>query len=299
MEAPFKKNAHLKICALFFGQIFRFFGFLFLSLNFCAYAVEQSTAEVDFHNESKVFDFHNILSFYQPSYFLVFYHNESPDYEMYAGKTPANAKLAKNEAKVQFSAYLPLLRSIFGNDDIRLYFAYTQLFLWQIYNSRTLYIREVNYEPIFWIRYHFRENMFANLQLDHQSNGKGGYMEISWNRVIGYAEFTSKNWYAQINLWVPFWILYPKHHSSHDLAYYLGYDRIVLSYNWKDIVLSVEGQNLESGFTRGHIMASISYAATSRVKLYLQYFRGYGQTLIEYDHRTTSYGVGIALSDWQ
>lgn len=267
--------------------------------SFNLYALDPSTAETDFHNESKVFDYHNILSFYQPNYILLFAHNKNPDYAIYRNRTPGKSKINHNEAKVQFSLYVPILRSMFGIDDLRFYFAYTQLFFWQIYNSQTPFIREVNYEPIFWLRYHFAENMFANLQFDHQSNGKGGYYEVSWNRIIGSAEFTSEHWYTQFSVWYPFWPLKADGHNAKSLMHYLGYDKIVLSYNWKDIVISFEAQNLESGLKRGHMMGSVSYAANSYIKLYMQYFSGYGQTLIEFDHYTTTYGFGIALSDWQ
>ena len=124
-------------------------------------------------------------------------------------------------------------------------------------------------------------------------------MEVSWNRVIGSAEFTSKNWYTQFTLWYPFLPVKADDHNPKSLTHYLGYGKIILSYQWKDIVMSIEGQNFESGLKRGHFMGSISYSATSRIKLYMQYFNGYGQSLIEFDHRTTSYGIGFALSDWQ
>jgi len=275
--------------------------YLFLTLftfNIVAHAFEPSTAEIDFHNQPLAFDFHNILSFYEPNYLLAFYHTASPDNRMYNGRTPNKVKLRQNEAKVQLSGYVLLLSSMFGNENLRLYLGYTQLFFWQLYSS-TQFMREVDYEPSLFMKWHFAENMFANLIVNHESNGKGGYMEVSWNRVIGSLELTAKNFYAQIIGWYPFFPLKADAHAPHSLVYYLGYDKVILSYNLKDIVFSIEGQNFESGFKRGHIMASLSYSANSRVKLYMQYFMGYGQSLIEFDHYTKSYGIGIALSDWQ
>ncbi len=261
-------------------------------------AFEPSQAEIDFHNQPQAFSFHNMFSFYEPTYLLAWYHTKNPDYDMYDNHTPNHVKLRQNEVKVQFSFEIMLLKRMFGTDNLRFYLAYTQLFFWQLY-SPTQFMREVDYEPILYLKWHFAPNMFANLLINHQSNGKGGYMEVAWNRVIGSVELTAKNFYAQISGWVPFGTVKARSHNSASIAYYMGYDKILLSYNLKDFVFSIEGQNIESGFTRGHIMATVSYSANSRVKLYAQYFSGYGQSLIEFDNRTNAFGVGIALSDWQ
>jgi phospholipase A1 len=34
------------------------------------------------------------------------------------------------------------------------------------------------------------------------------------------------------------------------------------------------------------------------MKGYVQFFNGYGQNLIEYNHRTAAIGIGFAFSDW-
>lgn len=262
------------------------------------YAFEPSQEEIDFHNEPMAFDFHNMISLYEPNYLLAWYHTKNPDTEMYNSRTPNHVKLRQNEAKVQMSAYILLLHQMFGCENLRLYLAYTQLFFWQLYSS-TQFIRETNYEPIIFIKWHFAENMFSSLILDHESNGKGGYMEVAWNRVMLSLELTAKNFYAQITGWIPFGMVKANSHNPNKLPYYLGYEKVILSYNLKDFIFSIEGQNFESGFKRGHIMATVSYSASSRVKLYAQYFTGYGQSLIEFDNRTNAFGIGFALSDWQ
>ena len=58
--------------------------------------------------------------------------------------------------------------------------------------------------------------------------------------------------------------------------------------------------NIESGFSKGAIElgASCHLGVTENLKLYIQYFSGYGESLIDYNHYVSRLGVGIMLSDW-
>jgi phospholipase A1 len=74
-----------------------------------------------------------------------------------------------------------------------LYFAYTNRSFWQLYNENSAPFRETNHEPeIFllmptdWELFGFK-NSFINLGFVHQSNGRGGTLSRSWNRI--YASF--------------------------------------------------------------------------------------------------------------
>jgi phospholipase A1 len=63
--------------------------------------------------------------------------------------------------------------------------------------------------------------------------------------------------------------------------------------------LTLETRNMiESGGRRSGTTVSWSFPMTKYLKGYVQVFSGYGQSLIEYNHRTNSVGMGIALSNW-
>jgi len=49
-----------------------------------------------------------------------------------------------------------------------------------------------------------------------------------------------------------------------------------------------------------HTSAELAYSfpLTPYVYGYVQVFSGYGQSLIEYNHRTNSAGVGLAFNNW-
>ena len=58
--------------------------------------------------------------------------------------------------------------------------------------------------------------------------------------------------------------------------------------------------NLESGFDRGALELGWSFPLWTYpyMKGYIQYFRGYGESLIDYDQRVNRIGIGISLTDW-
>jgi phospholipase A1 len=198
--------------------------------------------------------------------------------------------------KAQLSLIVPVVAHLF-NDKTSLDVAYTQLNYWQVYAS-SQYFRETNYEPEIFVSSHFHRNWLLTAGLDHQSNGRGGDLERSWNRVVVSTAVSGENWVLGAKIWD----LIFKNESSNlhnpDIAHYLGYDALLFSYKFHNVVTSVQVQNLESGFARGSTSITFSYPISKHFLMYTQYFTGYGQSLIEYNHRTQSAGIGIALNDW-
>ena len=97
------------------------------------------------------------------------------------------------EAKYQLSFKVPLWKNI-AKKDMTLWFAYTQLSLWQFYNAKVSSpFRETNYEPEIALAFdtNFKlwgmTNTFILLGLNHQSNGQPDPLSRSWNRL--YASF--------------------------------------------------------------------------------------------------------------
>ena len=237
------------------------------------------------------------LTLYRPTYILPYYYTASPDYVVYNGQTPNKQKIMRNEFKAQLSLLVPIWKNMYGNPNWALNGAYTQLNYWQVYAS-SQYFREINYEPELFFEDHFHRNWLYRLGFDHQSNGRGGELERSWNRAVGTVQFSGDAWLVSLRVWA----LVFQHESSDihnpDIAKFMGYDNLRFSYRVNKAVLSLEMQNLESGMRRGYVQATVSYPVLKHMSLYAQYFNGFGQSLIEYDHRTQGVGLGIAFNDW-
>ena len=198
---------------------------------------------------------------------------------------------------MQISLIFSILSNLFDKPfDINA--AYTQLSYWQVY-SKSQFFRETNYEPEIFISYGFHKNLRTDLGITHQSNGRGGELERSWNRVYLNVNLSGTNWLLSIKPW----FLIFKNDSSNlhnpDITRYLGYERVLLAYKYRSMVWSAQARNtIESGFRRGAYELSWSFPIKGHVHGFVQGFLGYGQSLIEYDHYTNSVGIGITLSDW-
>lgn len=242
------------------------------------------------------------VALYKPTYFLPYYYTGTPNNTPYLYDSPDDPRLSHSEVKYQISFKVPLWKNIYCRPS-SLYFAYTQLSFWQIYNSNKRFVRENNYEPEFFlaneVNYPLFKNWhanFLNLGAVHQSNGYGDYLERSWNRVYLEAITSVCNWMIDFKPW---FILHDQQHNPH-IGYYLGYEQLIVSYKFgNNQVVSLNTRNLlESGGTRGSAELTWSFPITPYLKGFTQVFSGYGQSLMEYNHRTTSAGVGVALNDW-
>lgn len=246
---------------------------------------------------------------YKPVYILPFFHtrqiNTQPHSPAEGHTSPPIDDLSANEAKLQISFKSKLLEDIFGaNGD--LWFGYTQSSRWQVYNSRiSRPFRETNHEPevmLVW-RTDYSLNgwhgRLLSLGINHQSNGRSLPLSRSWNRVTLAAAFEHDDWTLTLRPW---WRI-PEGSSDDDnpdISDYLGRADVHLLRRWgKHQVSLLLRHSLRSG-SRSHAAVQIDYAFPVAGNLYghLQWFSGYGESMIDYNHRTTSYGFGVSLIEW-
>ncbi|HEY5644667.1 MAG TPA: phospholipase A, partial [Pseudomonadales bacterium] len=83
-----------------------------------------------------------------------------------------------------------------------------------------------------------------------------------------------------------------------DIHRYMGYGELLLAYRRQDQVLSMLLRNNLMSDSRGAVELNYSFPLTDKVKGYVQYFNGYGESLIDYDRKVERIGIGFAINDF-
>lgn len=221
------------------------------------------------------------------------------------GYTDYGYDVENHEVKFQLSFKIPLLTGLF-DDRSTLWFGYTQLSLWQLYNSdNSAPFRETNYEPeLFW-RYNIGKDLgpgrldMVSLGFTHQSNGQTEPQSRSWNRITSHIVYGAGRWLFIARPW--YRIPESRNDDNNpDIDRYLGYGDLTTVYKVdenRSISMKL-GNNLRLDDNKTSIELGYSFPLGSTVKGYVQYFNGYGESLVDYNERIQRIGVGVMLHDW-
>jgi phospholipase A1 len=241
-----------------------------------------------------------IVSLHRQNYFLGATYNSNPNRKLYESVGKEAPK--DFEAKFQLSIRMLVWPNLFsGKAD--LYAAYTQLSFWQIYSFSSPF-RETNYEPELFLSFGTNFNVLGLTNrlflfgAVHQSNGMGGDLSRSWNRI--YVEFIAGrgNFVTGLKAW--YRIPEDKEDDDNpDIQHYLGYGHIFGAYKYRKNVFSfLFRNNLRFDENKGSIEVGWSYPIINRLRAYVQYFYGYGESLADYNVRTNRIGIGVMINDW-
>lgn len=238
------------------------------------------------------------ITFYKPTYILPFYYTSSPYHKIYENNTPDHQQLQEAEFKGQISLKAPIWHNVIGQYSA-LNIAFSQVVYWQFY-AKSQYFREINCEAEAFLSKRIIPHWWFNLGAVHQSNGRGGELERSWNRAYIDLAISGERWLISLRPWVLIFKDESINLHNPDITHYLGNGRILLAYQFKNgHTFSLNLRNaIGSLLKRYALECGYSFPIHGHVNGYIQFFDGYGQSLIEYDHRTSSIGIGIAFSDW-
>ena len=239
-----------------------------------------------------------VLSPHKQNYVLLASYNEHPNYEIY---NIPESEFDRFEVKFQLSFKIPVYQGVLGTD-ADLYAAYTNLSFWQAYNRKiSSPFRETVHEPEMflvvpndWTLFGWK-NSLMQFGLVHQSNGEGGFLSRSWNRLYANFLFEKGDFLVGVRPWhrIP-----ESDDDNPDIAEFLGHYEMRGIYKRDDHTFSLMARNLFEN--RGHETFQVdwSFPIYKRWRGYMQYFSGYGESLVDYNADIKRFGVGVQLTDW-
>ena len=252
----------------------------------------------------------NIRS-YQPVYLMPGYWTSDKN-ERPSSPNPTNTvqpdqeqQLKSMEAKFQLSLKTKAVENLFGdNGDV--WVGYTQSSRWQVYNeAESRPFRETNYEPeaslVFRTNYEMQglNWRMLGLTLNHQSNGRSDPLSRSWNRVILNLGFERDDFALMLRPW------YRIEEGSADdnnpdITDYVGRGDLTAFYRWKEHDFSLMLRHSLKGGDDSHgaVQFDWTFPISGKLRGQVQLFDGYGESLIDYNHRATYVGVGVSLMNW-
>lgn len=241
------------------------------------------------------------LTAYRPSY-LLYSRMSSPNQAPFRA-SPTGDRLRNNEMKMHLSVHTKVADDLLGKD-VDLWIAYAQTSYWQAFNDAISNpFRETNHEPEAYLSllsdYRLPGMSLRNINVGvvHQSNGQSRPLSRSWNRV--FAEFQLVR--GGLGVSVKPWIRIPEsagNDDNPDIEDYLGRYELRASYERRRHLFSAMVRNIFDGDKRYNAELSWSYPITGRLRAVLQWYSGYGESLIDYNHKHNRIGLGLLMSDW-
>lgn len=241
------------------------------------------------------------VTFHRSNYALVLSYNAFPNPAPLQAVDPTKT-LVKPEVTFQLSFKARLWRDIFG-ENLALWAAYTQRSFWQLYNfDDSSPFRDTNYEPELLLTLGTRLDLlglnlsFIQAGVNHQSNGQSEPLSRSWNRIVANAGLER----GDFSLLLKGWVRVPDADDDNPgMTHYLGCGEIWGFYFLGRHRLGVMlRDNLNFRENRGAIQVEWSFPLFAMMAGYVQYFLGYGESMLDYDHRVHRIGVGFVLADW-
>ncbi len=240
---------------------------------------------------------------YRSSYILPVTYNSSPNQRPIQEADP-DKEVKDYEVKFQISFKIKLWQDVLDKD-MDLWVGYTQRCFWQLYNfSDSSPFRETNYEPELLLNFRTDYHLFGlrgrylNIGFNHQSNGRAEPLSRSWNRLVANFGFERDNFIFILNTWYRI----PENETDDDnpnIEDYLGYGQINVFYLWHAHRFGLFiRNNLDVHDNNGAFQLEWSFPLLTSVSGYIQYFNGYGESLLDYNADASRIGVGFILKDW-
>ena len=212
---------------------------------------------------------------------------------------PLNRKINGDNADVKFQLSIRqrITQSILPFKTF-LYLTVTQKTYWNLYQKSAPF-RDMNLNPSISVgKILIRNNELkgvAALSLEHESNGRDSLANRSWNMVsLSASFFFNPRFKIEGKLWAPFWIA----PENSDIVDRRGIGYVELHYRSADERLWLSLQmNPRRKFGRINTVFEMHYKVGPKANQYwfLQYYNGYGESLMDYDRYVSMLRVGFSI----
>jgi phospholipase A1 len=267
----------------------------------CNQQLQQSSdIEKRYQKELSIRDNRFAITAHRPNYFLLAAHDFTGVDK--SGLDPGTGK--DTESRFQVSMKFPVLENLLGRQGWDIYAAYTNRTFWQLYDQEnSAPFRETNHEPEIWLslntdwRYRGFRNRALRLGFSHQSNGRSGELSRSWNRLFGEFIFEKGRYSGSLKAW----LRTPEAAATDDnpdIEDYLGNFELLNVFTHKKHSFSFMLRNSLRADMHGALQVDWNFPLIKHFDGYVQWFNGYGESLLDYNHRTNSFGIGVSLTDW-
>ena len=254
--------------------------------------------ELNKENSQPIFTFRP----HRDNYLIATYNrhpNDTP-YRPFRNLTPKAGNLSEAELAFQLGFKLKLVDDVMDKP-LDLWFGYTQQSFWQASNQEASSpFRETNYQPevmaVFPVDFKLLglRARFVNFGFVHQSNGQTSTLSRSWNRWYAQAGLERGNFTLLARIWKR--VKESREDDDNpDIMDYMGHGDLVGSYRYNGHIFSLLTRyNFHTD--KGAAQIGWAFPLASNLKGYLQFFSGYGHSLIDYNYSQQSIGMGVLVA---
>lgn len=272
-----------------------------------AYTPLSQLYDLDENNESGILS----LREHNPMYILPAWYNSSPNYKPHSstrGETNAEkfTDQKRMETKMQISFKTKIMEDLFKTR-ADVWFGYTQKSDWQVWSQgrKSAPFRNSDYMPELLITQPVKADLpfggklrVLGAGVTHQSNGQSRPESRSWNRIYGMAGMEWGNLTVVPRIWMRAFDMSGEKDDNPDIMDYMGYGDLKLQYRFNDqqTLGTTLRYNPKTG--KGSVEAGYAFPVKGKLKAYVRGFHGYGESLIDYNHKQSGIGIGVMFNDW-
>lgn len=250
-----------------------------------------------------------LLTPHKRNFLLPISYSEKPNIEPYEKANSLVNDLNHTETELQLSVKILLRENIFDKNG-HLYLGYTDHAFWQVYNrSLSAPFRETDHQPELILSFTNDMKIFGfhnvlnEAIVNHQSNGQTGLLSRSWNRIMLNSVFEKDNLAFVFTPWYRLpedkqkYEGDPRGDDNPDISDYMGHFELSGSYKYKSDIFNIQIRNNLQSENRGAVELSWTFPVSKTMRGYLNYFDGYGHSLIDYNQDKQVIGLGIIFTD--